>query len=193
MNWNQTGLCLTCTPSAGYYKAPDASNVDEDGWLHTGDIAQLEDGYIRIMDRKHNVTLNSDGDFLSLEKIESVYRNCSIVDQIWIYCVAPRQPLVAVIVPHAERIEAWAKTAKVAGRFPRLCAAPGAKSYVLQQLQATAKLEGLADGEIVQRVYLDHERFSTANGLLTATFKPRRVQLRNKYKSQIDQMYAQMA
>ncbi|CAD7704109.1 unnamed protein product, partial [Ostreobium quekettii] len=98
---------------SGYYKAPDASNVDKDGWLHTGDIAQLEDGYIRIMDRRHNFTLNSDGDFLSLEKIEAAYRNCSIVDQIWIYCVAPRQVLVAVVVPHPEGIEAWAKTAKV--------------------------------------------------------------------------------
>eukprot|EP00803_Ostreobium_quekettii_P010641 evm.model.scf_78.10 EVM.evm.TU.scf_78.10 scf_78:139341-142153(-) len=181
----------------GYHKDRESSNMDKDGWFHTGDIAQLENGCVRIMDRKHNVVVNSNGVFLALEKIEAVYRNCDVVDQIWIYCPrmgsqSSKQALVAVVVPHTKSIEAWAKRMKAVGRFPRLCATPGAKSYVLGQLQATAKAEGLNDDETVQRVFLDHEKFTTANGLLTATFKPRRVQLKNKYQRQIDEMLAQM-
>ncbi|CAG7830240.1 unnamed protein product, partial [Allacma fusca] len=80
-----------CIKSAGmfkgYYKNEEETQnvIDEDGWLHTGDIATwLSNGTIKIIDRKKNIFKLSQGEYVAPEKIEIVYVFSRLVTQIFI-------------------------------------------------------------------------------------------------------------
>eukprot|EP00536_Pseudo-nitzschia_multiseries_P002171 jgi/Psemu1/322429/estExt_fgenesh1_pg.C_290001 len=70
--------------TTGYYMMPDKTKeVYVDGWFATGDIGQfMEDGSIRIVDRKKNLVKLKSGEYVALEKMEMVYGNCDFVDAV---------------------------------------------------------------------------------------------------------------
>lgn len=72
-----------------------------DGWFMTGDIATLaEDGSLRIIDRKKNLFKLAQGEYVSPERIEAVYREVAVVGQVWVTGTSTESALVAVVVPH---------------------------------------------------------------------------------------------
>ena len=71
--------------TTGYYMMPDKTKevYSDDGWFATGDIGQfLEDGSIRIVDRKKNLVKLKSGEYVALEKMEMIYGNCDFVDAV---------------------------------------------------------------------------------------------------------------
>jgi len=70
--------------TSGYYMMPDKTDeVYVDGWFATGDIGQfMEDGSIRIVDRKKNLVKLKSGEYVALEKMEMVYGNSEFVDAV---------------------------------------------------------------------------------------------------------------
>jgi long-chain acyl-CoA synthetase len=100
--------------------------------------------------------------------------------------------LVAVVVPKADALEAWAKHHSHAapGDFAALCASPEARAHVLADLKAQAKASKLRGFEFIKGVHLETEEFSVEDDTLTPTFKLRRPQLLARYKAEVDRMYA---
>ena len=85
----------------GYLHDPEqtAAIVDDDGWLHTGDVGGFDDdGYLRIVDRKKDIIITAGGKNVSPANIEALLRACPLVDQA---CVLGegRPYLVAIVVP----------------------------------------------------------------------------------------------
>ena len=101
----------------GYWKDEEATaQALRDGWLHTGDIGELDaDGYLKITDRKKDMIVNSGGDNVAPARVEGVLLLEPEIGQALIY--GDRRPhLVALIVPHQEFVRSFARSAQVRAR-----------------------------------------------------------------------------
>ena len=91
----------------GYYKRPEitAACFDEDGYYRTGDIvAELGCDQLRYLDRRNNVLKLSQGEFVTVSKVESAFDTSPLIGQIYIYGNSARSYLLAVIVPTGDTL-----------------------------------------------------------------------------------------
>nr|GMD26802.1 long chain acyl-CoA synthetase 4-like [Ipomoea batatas] len=174
------GKCLF----SGYYKREDlTAEVMVNGWFHTGDIGEWQaDGSLKIIDRKKNIFKLSQGEYISVENLESIYSLASSVDSIWVYGNSFESFLVAVVNPNKECIEMWAEGNGVAGDFKSICENPKTNAYILGELSKIAKEKKLKGFEFVKAVYLDPIPFDMERNLLTPTIKKKRAQFFKYYQ-----------
>ncbi len=95
----------------GYYKKPDITkeSVDEDGWFHTGDVAEfLPNGCIKIIDRKKNLFKLSQGEYIAPEKLENVYVKSPYVGQIFVHGDSLKTYIVSIITLDEAICKQWA-------------------------------------------------------------------------------------
>ena len=101
----------------GYFRQEEATRalIDEDGWLRTGDVGELDDdGYLRIVDRKKELIITSSGKNVSPANIEGLLKEHPLVGQALAY--GDNRPyVVALIVLDHEMVPAWAARNGVAG------------------------------------------------------------------------------
>ncbi|XP_061175282.1 long-chain-fatty-acid--CoA ligase 1-like isoform X2 [Saccostrea echinata] len=181
----------------GYYRdqAKTEEALDKDGWLHTGDIGQwLENGTLKIIDRKKNIFKLAQGEYIAPEKIESVYVRSPLVAQVFVHGESLKSSLVGIVVPDPDVLPNWAKTKlNVSQSMEELCSNADVKKEILADMTKYGKAGGLHSFEQVKDIFLHPDLFSVENGLLTPTFKAKRHELKVKFKSQIDEMYTQLA
>lgn len=176
---------------SGYYKRDDLTKeVMVDGWFHTGDIGEWQpDGSMKIIDRKKNIFKLSQGEYVSVENLESIYSLVSSIDAIWIYGNSFEPFLVAVANPNKESLESWAEANGVAGDFSTICENPKAKAYILGELTNIAKEKKLKGFEFIKAVHLDPIPFDMDRNLLTPTYKKKRTQFLKYYQNVVDDLY----
>ncbi|CAA3003466.1 long chain acyl- synthetase 4-like [Olea europaea subsp. europaea] len=181
------GKCLF----SGYYKREDLTKeVLFDGWFHTGDIGEWQaDGSLKIIDRKKNIFKLSQGEYISVENLESIYSLAYNIDAIWIYGNSYESFLVAVVNPSMEALQRWAEANGIAGDFNSLCENPKAKAYVLGELNKIGKEKKLKGFEFIKDVHLDLTPFDMERDLLTPTYKKKRAQFFKYYKNVIEEIY----
>ena len=98
--------------TSGYYKRKDKTDeaFDSQGWFKTGDIALVyPNGTIKIIDRSKNIFKLSQGEYIAPEKVENMFALSPIIAQSMVYGDSLRSCVVAIIVPHADKVQAWAK------------------------------------------------------------------------------------
>ncbi|KAJ0818287.1 putative long-chain-fatty-acid--CoA ligase [Helianthus annuus] len=175
---------------SGYYKRQDLTKeVLVDGWFHTGDIGEWQpDGSMKIIDRKKNIFKLSQGEYVSVENLESIFSLVPIVDAIWIYGNSFESFLVAVVNPNKELLESWAAVNGVPGDFDTICENSKTNAYILGELTSIAKEKKLKGFEFVKAVHLDPLPFDMDRDLLTPTFKKKRSQFLKYYQVSFDQM-----
>lgn len=180
----------------GYLKDPvrTAETLDPDGWLHTGDIGKwLKNGTLKIIDRKKHIFKLAQGEYISPEKIENIYIRSEPVAQLYVHGDSLQACLVGIIVPDPEVMPEWAKKKGMSGSYLELCANPLVKKAILEDLVRLGKASGLHSFEQVKSIYIHTEMFSIDNGLLTPTFKAKRPELKEYFKTQIDQLYSSIS
>uniref|UniRef100_A0A0E0MGC7 Long-chain-fatty-acid--CoA ligase n=1 Tax=Oryza punctata TaxID=4537 RepID=A0A0E0MGC7_ORYPU len=185
-------ICLRGhTLFSGYYKRPDLTEeVFSDGWFHTGDIGEWQpDGTMKIIDRKKNIFKLSQGEYVAVEVLESVYVQSPLVTSIWVYGNSFESFLVAVVVPEKQAIEDWAAQNNKTGDFAELCNDLKSRMYIQDELNKAGKRLGLRGFEMLKAVHLETVPFSIEKDLVTPTFKLKRPQLLKYYKDCIDQLY----
>ncbi|EDQ87794.1 uncharacterized protein MONBRDRAFT_33146 [Monosiga brevicollis MX1] len=182
----------------GYHNLPDKTKeaLDEDGWLHTGDIGQfLEDGALQIIDRKKNIFKLAQGEYVAAEELEGIFKKCKYVGQIWIYGNSFHTTLIAVIVPDPDTIMPWCKEQGIQGDFATATKDERVNKLFLEDIRRIAKADKVASFKVPQDIIVESEinelnqGFSTENDCLTPTFKLRRPQLKKRYEKQIDAIY----
>jgi long-subunit acyl-CoA synthetase (AMP-forming) len=176
----------------GYRNAPEktAEAIDADGWLHTGDIGEIDDdGYLTIVDRKKELIINAAGKNMSPANIEAAIKSGSpLIGQAC--CIGDRRPYnVALIVLDADYAPQWATQHGLEGKsLEELATEPA----VLEAVQAgiaeanshLARVEGIKKFTIVPGDWLP------GGDELTPTMKLKRKPIAAKYEAEIEAMYA---
>ncbi|KAK9375767.1 eukaryotic long-chain fatty acid CoA synthetase (LC-FACS) [Lipomyces chichibuensis] len=163
----------------------------EDGWFRTGDIGEwAPNGHLKLIDRKKNLVKTLNGEYIALEKVESIYRTCSIVGNICVYADADHVKPVAIIVP-AE--PAFLKLAKEKGladkQLGELIHNAAFCKVVLDQLLDAGRKGGLAGIELICGVVIDDEEWTPQNGLVTAAQKLQRKKIFDANKKAVMQAF----
>ncbi|KAJ9066341.1 medium-chain fatty acid-CoA ligase faa2, variant 2 [Entomophthora muscae] len=157
----------------GYYKEPELTRevLDDDGWFHTGDVGMIEDGKLKIIDRKKNLFKLSQGEYIAPEKIENILSQYPRVAQAYVYGDSLKSSLVAVIVPDPEAFLPWAKSEfKISSpSLEDACNKKEAIDQILKDLNNHSKSCGLNGFELIKAIYLDPTPFSVDNDCLTPT------------------------
>ncbi len=181
----RSGVVMT-----GYRNAPDktAEAIDADGWLHTGDIAEIdEDGYVRIVDRKKEIIINAAGKNMSPANIESTLKGASpLIGQACV--IGDGRPYnTALIVLDADFGPAWAASKGIEGDLAALAADERMRAAV--QAGVDAANEKLARVEQIKKFHLVEGDWLPGGDEITPTMKLKRKPIAAKYDSQIDAMY----
>jgi long-chain acyl-CoA synthetase len=176
----------------GYRGAPEktAEALDSGGWLHTGDIATLdEDGYVRIIDRKKELIINAGGKNMSPANIESQIKAAHpLIGQVAV--IGDRRPYnVALIVLDPDIAAAHAAKAGMSdSSIEAVAADPSVRKQIADAVDAAnAKL---ARVEQIKRYELLSEEWLPGGDELTPTMKLKRKPIDAKYQAAIDALYA---
>jgi len=168
----------------GYYKRADvtAEVFDSDGAYHTGDIfAETGVDQLVYLDRRSFVLKLSQGEFVTVSKVEAVLAESPLVRQIFVYGNSTRSYLLAVVVPTTDAAE------RTDGDIDAL------KPSVRESLQQVARSAGLQSYEIPRDVLIDLRPFTPENGLLTGIRKLARPKLKEYYGPRLEQLYTELA
>lgn len=174
----------------GYYKNPQATaeTIDENGWLHTGDIGFIdEDGYLRITDRKKDIIITAGGKNISPSEIENRLKVSPFVREA-VVIGDRRKYLTALVGIEYDTVGDWATRNGVTYTTYRdLSNKPEVRSLIDGVLQEAnrefAQVETIKRFEFMT-VELDHE-----DGQLTATQKVKRAAITEQFEDLIEQMY----
>ena len=174
----------------GYYKLDSETKeaIDENGWLHTGDIAKIDaEGYISITDRKKEIIVLSGGKNISPAYVEGKLTADKFISQA---CVIGdrKKHLAALVVPDYENLVDFLSENKLDPKN----ASELAKSQPLRQfVQARIREinKQLSDVEAIAAFTIVPQPFTQENGELTPSLKVRRKVVQAHFKDQIDSMY----
>ena len=173
----------------GYYNKPEATAeaIDEQGWFHTGDIGQLEDGFLRITDRKKDIIATAGGKKIAPQPIENKVKTNKYVSQAVMIGDKRKFP-VLLIVPNWESLEKWARYKNLIWTDrAQLLQMPTVRAKI--EKEVAEELEGLARFEMPKKIGLLENDFSVERGELTPTLKVKRRVIDESYKSVIDSLY----
>jgi long-chain acyl-CoA synthetase len=194
----EDGEILVKGPSIfkGYWNRPEETKnafVDgniNDGWFKTGDIGNIDaDGYLSVTDRKKDLIKTSGGKFIAPQPIENSLKLNPLVGTAAI--LGDKRKFASVLVsPNFAALEEWARENEIAfASRAELVANP--KVQALYEGIVEAINQNLARFEKLKRVMLVPDEFTVDNGALTPTMKLKRRVIEERYKKQIDDLYAQ--
>jgi long-chain acyl-CoA synthetase len=184
-------LCKGPNVMAGYYKEPELTRevIDEDGWLHTGDIGIILEGrYLKITDRKKEMFKLSSGKYIAPQVIENKLKESTFIEQVMV--IGENQKFAsAIISPDFNFLHNWAirhgvefrdnaeliQTSQVISRYQRVV------NEMNKQLGQT---------EQIKRFRLVQEEWTPATGELSPTLKLKRKFLRKRYASVVEEIFS---
>ena len=175
----------------GYYKLPDATKetIDADGWLHTGDIGEIDsDGYLKITDRKKELLKTAGGKYIAPQPIELAVKRNKFVANAMMYGDRRKYPII-VIVPNFDNLERWARERGLTyGTRAELIGLADVRAKVEREVMSM--LPQLAKFETPKKVVLIEQDFTIESGELTPTLKVKRRVVEQHYKDLIDRAYS---
>jgi len=175
----------------GYWNKPEETqNAFVDGWFKTGDIGSIDaDGFLSITDRKKDLIKTSGGKFIAPQPIENSLKHNALIAEAVVLGDKRKFPAV-LISPYFPLLEDWARANNVPFNS-RQDLVTHSRVQALYKGIAEDLNQNLARFEKLKKVLLVAEEFSAENGTLTASMKMRRRVVEERYREQIDQMYAQ--
>jgi len=173
----------------GYWNNDEATRaaIDPDGWFHTGDIGVIEDGFLKITDRKKDIIINAYGKNIAPQPLEALLKSSPYIGTP-VLIGDRRKYLSALIVPNFEKLE-------------RDAAALGVQFNSREELVQDPKVKELFQSELdrfnqnldrqekIHRFTLLPNDFTIDNDEITPSLKVKRKVIDKRYKPMIDEMY----
>jgi long-subunit acyl-CoA synthetase (AMP-forming) len=177
---------------AGYRNDPEktAEAIDPDGWMHTGDIGELDDdGYLKIVDRKKELIINAAGKNMSPANIESRLKASSpLIGQC--ICIGDRRPFnVALIVLDPDAAGAFAAERGLDDPSPAAMAGNEELRAMVDAAVDEANSH-LSRVEQIKRFQILETDWLPDSDELTPTMKLKRKPIASKYSNEIEELYA---
>ncbi|KAA0085358.1 NAD-dependent epimerase/dehydratase family protein [Mycolicibacterium sp. P9-64] len=166
----------------GYYKRPEvtAEVFDADGYYRTGDVvAELGPDQVKYVDRRNNVLKLSQGEFVTVSKLEAAFGVSPLINQIYVYGNSARPYLLAVVVPSEDALSRYS--------------ADELKPAISASLKEAARTSDLQSYEVPRDFLIETTPFTLENGLLTGIRKLAWPRLKERYGQQLEQLYVDLA
>ncbi|CCC69060.1 hypothetical protein NCAS_0C00700 [Naumovozyma castellii] len=194
---NQGELWLKGPPvMPEYYKNPEETKnaLTEDGWFKTGDIAEwTPKGQVRVIDRKKNLVKTLNGEYIALEKLESVYRTNQYVQNICVYADQTKVKPVGIIVPNLAPLATLAVKNGIMKKNDDVESHIHDKKLqrlICEDMLKTGKAQGLNGIELLQGVVIFPEEWTPENSYVTSAQKLKRKMILDAVQYEVDQVYA---
>ncbi|WP_382154453.1 AMP-dependent synthetase/ligase [Hydrogenophaga sp. ANAO-22] len=188
----QTGEILVRGPNVfmGYLNLPEktAETIDADGWLHTGDVGQVdEEGFFRITDRMKDIIITAGGKNITPSELENELKFSPYVTDAVV--IGDKRPYLTVIIMiDQENVEKYAQDNDVPfSNYASLTRAPEVQSLIQAEIDRVNKK--FARVEQIKKFFLLDTQLSAEDEELTPTMKLKRKLVQQKYAEQIDAMY----
>ncbi len=173
-----------------YHKDPEATaEALADGWLHTGDVGELDaDGYLSITDRKKDILITAGGKNIAPQKIENQLKSSPYINDAVV--IGDRRPyLTALLVLDEDNVSHWAADRQLAySTYSDLTQNPEVIALIDSEVEAVNAT--LARVETIKRFRILPKRLHFEDGEVTATLKVKRSSIANKYAFLIEELYA---
>jgi long-chain acyl-CoA synthetase len=184
------GEILTRGPHVmvGYWNMPeDTAETIREGWLHTGDLGEIEDGFLRITGRKKELIVTAGGKNIAPTYIEALLTEDPLIIQAAVFGDAEKY-LVALIVPDPDVLRAEIIKRQIPVFTPAdALAHPEVNAIYAERIKE--RLKDVSHAEQVQRFKLLSRGFTPETGELTFKLSLKRDVVRQNFAKEIDAMY----
>jgi len=182
-------LCKGPNVMMGYYKNPETTaEVLKDGWFHTGDIGVIEDGFLRITDRKKEIFKTSGGKYIAPQALENALKASLFIEQCMIVGEGQKHPS-ALIVPAFDALKEWCRRHEITFTSDEeMIADKRVTDRIWKDINGL--MESFGHWERVKKCIFLTKPFTIDGGELTPTLKLKRKPILAKYQKQVDELYA---
>jgi long-chain acyl-CoA synthetase len=173
----------------GYYNNPTATqNAIIDGWLHTGDVGEVDaDGNLRITDRKKDIIITAGGKNIAPSELENRLKFSPYIKEA-IVIGDRRKYLTCLIQIELENVEQWAQSNRIAyTNYKSLATHPGVRELI--QAEVDKANSNFARVETIKKFTILDKELDQDDEELTATMKVKRKIIEKKFKDLIESMY----
>lgn len=181
-------LCKGPNVMLGYYKNEKLTNeVIKDGWLHTGDIGEISDGYLKITDRKKELFKTSGGLYIAPQLIENKLKESVLIDQVIVVGEGKKFP-AALIVPNFDKLSELASKNFILFSDDDSFAE---NEFIVEAFQKEIDVlnKDLGKWEKIKSFRILQSPWGPESGELTPTLKLKRKVIHEKYASIIRDIY----
>lgn len=210
VNWDEGGYTVTDTQgprgeiviggghvAKEYYDMPEKTaeeffNEDGKRWFKTGDIGQMmQDGTIKIIDRKKDLLKLQGGEYVSLGKVESLLKIHPAIENICVSGDSSRSHTVALVIPGQGYLDTLAeKLGKGKVEREALCRDEEVVADILSVVARHGAQQKLQKFEVPKAVFLVKEPWTPESGLITAAMKLKRKAIEAAFAREIVEMYS---
>jgi long-chain acyl-CoA synthetase len=174
----------------GYYHRPErtAQTIDQDGWLHTGDVGEFDGAFLKITDRKKEIFKTSGGKYVAPQLVENKLKESPFIGETMVVGENRKFP-AALVVPAFDAVKEYFRQRGLQFQSDRdLVVNPKVKELIASEIRSLNQHFGHY-AQVKKFVLLPAE-WSVPTGELTPTLKLKRRQLLSMYANEIESLYS---